>query len=509
MLSPVETHERGQQMRVHTIVALLVGLSLSACGDPPGPSSVDLVGATGARVRVTTTGLDINPNGYRVAVDGSERGAIAANGTTLIQLDPGPRTIALTGLTPNCELVNSGSRTVDIVAAEVAQVEFAVACAATSGVIRVVLSASEFGARALFGAMVDGGTPIPATQSLPAYLGGVRAGDHIVSLRAPAGCSVDSASQPATVTAGGLVRDTVEVSFSVTCAKIPALIAFVRRLQTGPDGMPGPPNIYLANSDGSEAMRLTSGEQPAWSPDGRRMAFNRGGMIHVADPDGSNQRQLRPGGYPAWSPDGTRIVFHTAVGDAEGGIFVVNADGSRITRLIENDFAHPGSHDWTGWPEWSPDGRISFVLAPDYDSYEPWQIFVMNADGSEPRKLNILVDGAFAGVHSWSPSGSRMAFGFLQGLYWTIASVNSSGADFRIHYPDDGGGFAGDPDWSPDGRSLVFEKYVTTSGCQLPSCPKRIFVVSAEGGPARQLIPDVEGAPEYWDEEPAWSRATD
>ena len=97
--------------------------------------------ATGARVTTMTTGLDLDFDGYGVMVDGIGRGAIAANGTILIQLDPGSRTIALTGLSPNCGIEGPGPRSVTIVNNEVASIEFAVVCTArglplpTSGVL--------------------------------------------------------------------------------------------------------------------------------------------------------------------------------------------------------------------------------------------------------------------------------------------------------------------------------------------------------------------------------------
>ena len=62
---------------------------------------------TGARITVTTTGVDLDPDGYRVMVDGSDRGAIASNGTVFTRLDPGSRTISLAGLASNCAVEGS------------------------------------------------------------------------------------------------------------------------------------------------------------------------------------------------------------------------------------------------------------------------------------------------------------------------------------------------------------------------------------------------------------------
>lgn len=97
-------------------------------------------------------------------------------------------------------------------------------------------------------------------------------------------------------------------------APVDAQIAFVRTRD-------GSPHIYLAKADGSPVTRLVAGERPAWSWDGRRIAFQRAGMIYVVNADGTNERRLATGSNPAWSPDDSRIVF-----DTEVGIFVLNVD---------------------------------------------------------------------------------------------------------------------------------------------------------------------------------------
>ena len=171
--------------------------------------------ATGARIRTTTTGLDLDPDGYRVEVDGTDLGILPRYGTVLTRLDPGSRTIVLTGLTPNCTVSGSGSQTVILVVAEVAPIEFAVVCTATSGVIGVTISGSGSGVP--FEPIVDGATLSPVGPGGLAYYGGVPPGDHVVSLAAPDACSVETDPQEVTVTAGGLIRDTVEVTFSATC----------------------------------------------------------------------------------------------------------------------------------------------------------------------------------------------------------------------------------------------------------------------------------------------------
>ncbi len=83
------------------------------------------------------------------------------------------------------------------------------------------------------------------------------------------------------------------------------------------------------------------------SPDGKRIAFVRGADIYVMNADGTDVGRLVENAYsPAWSPDGTRIAFVSGR-DGNEEIYVMNADGSGQTRLTDN-LAHDG------FPAWSP-----------------------------------------------------------------------------------------------------------------------------------------------------------
>ena len=268
--------------------------------------------------------------------------------------------------------------------------------------------------------------------------------------------------------------------------------------------------IYVANSDGSGVTRLAAGNSPAWSLDGRRIAFVRGvayggpAAIYVMNADGSDLHFLANGSFPSWSPDGSQIVFNGPSGVKDGGIFVINADGSRSRKLIGYEFALPddGYGDgWLGLPAWSPDGRsIGFVRA-NFDI--PWMIYIMNADGTAPRLFN----GATVGDSrfTWSPDGSKLLY---QASAWMIVSAGANGAGLRS-YTQTQGSYVGGPDWSPDARSILFERF-TGAGDEISAVGSRmrIFVLGLGDGVVRQLIPEAisPARQNYWDHHAAWSR---
>jgi hypothetical protein len=172
---------------------------------------------TGARITTATTGLDIDPDGFRIAVDGSDRGTVGSNDAVLTRMDPGNRTISLTAVASNCTLEGPSSRSVAVLDRQVASIAFEVVCTAATGVIKVVVEATGIDLESASTATVDGAMASFVQPGGPAYLEPVQPGDHIVALVPPSNCSIEDDEQPASVTAGGQARDTVEVTFAVHC----------------------------------------------------------------------------------------------------------------------------------------------------------------------------------------------------------------------------------------------------------------------------------------------------
>jgi TolB protein len=233
-------------------------------------------------------------------------------------------------------------------------------------------------------------------------------------------------------------------------------IAFARSTGSGSQ-------IWVIEEDGWGEHALTAAPNqngaPTWSPDGDQIAFdssrtNNDFSIWVMNADGSNPRRLTddPGveEMPDWSPFGDRIVFSAEIG-GEPNLWTIRPDGMDLTNLTKTEF-RAGFFS----PSWSPDaGRIAF---------DDGSVSVIGADGTNETRLT--GDGNFD--PAWSPDGTKIAFGhqFTNGDIWTMNPDGSAQAPVAV--------LAG-PDQQPDWQPLPINVYARPKG----ATPMRISFVMA------------------------------
>jgi TolB protein len=228
----------------------------------------------------------------------------------------------------------------------------------------------------------------------------------------------------------------------------------------------GGSKLFVAQSDGANLRQITAGPSvdvtPKWSPDGKLIAFasTRDGDedIWIVDVAGNNLRNVtrHPGSdsHPSWSPDGKRIVFCSTRGDGENDdIYIVNVDGTTITRLTDNGLA------WDTFPSFSPDGaRVLFRRLLRQRTSEGTlvnsEIMTMRADGSDV--VNLTRNAWFDGWPAWSPDGRRIVFSSNRGDLFKLYVMNADGSEPR--QITDGGHSDVRPQWSSDGASVIFNR---------------------------------------------------
>jgi hypothetical protein len=180
--------------------------------------------ATGVHVIASTTGIDRDPNGYRLSVDDTVSVALdqSAN-ATVTRLTQGSHTVALTDLTANCVVSGDNPRAVTVPLGEIVLVPFTITCGATNGAIAVAAATSGIDApTGGYTVRVDAAAPRPLLPNGTVVHEQLDPGAHAVTLGGlPSNCTV-AGDNPRTVTvsAGGTTRDTARTTFQVGCVAV-------------------------------------------------------------------------------------------------------------------------------------------------------------------------------------------------------------------------------------------------------------------------------------------------
>lgn len=409
-------------------IVLFLWALTSACGsDPhePGTGALELT--------MSTTGHDLDPDGYSVTVDAGSPLAVPTNGSASIpDLAPGIHTVTLSGLAGNCALTTPAPLEVTVPGAAGAVANVEITCTAiytlayrgesgleltdVAGTVRRTLITggdplawSPDGRVLAVTSFVDGITRVwlaspddgDGNRRLLSAAGESISIDHFVGVWSPDGRELllETVRRSHT-TSVGLARFPVDESY-------PPQGVFAVQWSFYGAGVPREPG-------------LRGFTWPDWSPDGSQIVIHDLQQTFILSRDGATQRLLADGIQPDWSPDGNQIVY---VGSVAGHatLRLINPDGSNDRPLTA-----PATDENDSDPAWSPDGStVAFVrkvLAPD-STVTSVHAYVIDRDGANERQVVVLPVGAFH--PTWSADGLHLAYSGGGGTY--VVNVDGSG----------------------------------------------------------------------------------
>ncbi|HLH07460.1 MAG TPA: hypothetical protein VKW78_09495 [Terriglobales bacterium] len=301
-------------------------------------------------------------------------------------------------------------------------------------------------------------------------------------------------------------------------------------------GVPPAGPLWALPILGGSPRRLSeaTGEDAAWSADGSKLAYTRAGKVFVASGNGGASRELFSMKNQvlnlAWSPDGKHLRFDTSEGFDVGGQHVeweVSVDGTDLHQLF------PGWHDPQDecCGKWTADGRFFVFQSQNQIWALPEQRALLGSHpkpiqltsspmslyspipGKDGKKLFVVgrsyrgqldrydsksgqfkpyLEGISAEYLDFSKDGQWVAYtSFPDGTIWR-SKLDGSERRQLTYAPL----YAVMPRWSPDGTHIVFFEFPQGS-----AKPARMYILPADGGNPRALLPDDP----HHQQDPNWS----
>lgn len=242
---------------------------------------------------------------------------------------------------------------------------------------------------------------------------------------------------------------------------------------------------------------------PRWSPDGNKILYNiweGPGQLYIMNSDGSNATRVGESrldyGLGDWSPDGRQLVFSASNRQDVPQLYVMDLEIGTIKQILASPQAAVRA-------EWSPNGKRIAVSLGEYKDLDSTQLYILNIDDGSLVPLTQLPLGGVVNF-AWSPDGAQIAFeasDIVAGKGGASKSrvgphlylVNADGSHLRQIV----GGFDGiyNPTWSPDGQKILFSYmgYAMQGG---------FYVVNPDGSGRKLIYPQPSC------EDPHWSKST-